>query len=173
VEQGRARTPRAGGNCGFSANHGMAFTEAELNLMDVMGDIVQPTLHFIYESEQRCYISTPQVYFGCKYHTTYHYIQEAKDIKQAMEMKVDSGHLTANDLGVEVGGGDGGDDTAGIDDDFDANDIFAVDCGDNDDIDQVEAAAGIVAIGTDVAPDWELNNLPQQEVARECHAGPA
>jgi hypothetical protein len=41
LEQGRARTPRAGGYCSDMGNHGMAFTELELNhLMDILGDIV-------------------------------------------------------------------------------------------------------------------------------------
>ncbi len=41
ADQGRARTPRAGGYCSDMGNHGMAFTELELNhLMDILGDIV-------------------------------------------------------------------------------------------------------------------------------------
>ncbi len=41
ADQGRARTPRAGGNHGGGGNPGMAFTESELNnLMDISGDIV-------------------------------------------------------------------------------------------------------------------------------------
>jgi len=72
------------------------------------------------------------------------YIQKAKDIQQAMEVKMDSGPLTANALAVEGGVQDGGDDVAGLNDGFDANDIF--DGSDNDDIDQVKAAAGIATM---------------------------
>jgi hypothetical protein len=79
------------GNRGSGGNHGMVFTEMELNhLMDVMGEIVP--IGLIEWANTTPHTDNPEVPV---------HIQKAKDVQQAMEVKMDSGPLNAGDLGVE------------------------------------------------------------------------